>query len=46
MTSGVADGEKHRDVPAPGFVERIRMPRAPIDGVFGVLEKVGARLLG
>ena len=42
----VADREQDRLVLRAGALERVIPPRVPVDGVVGVLEEVGAGLLG
>jgi hypothetical protein len=42
----VADGEEDRPVLTSRPLERLVAPGVPVDGVVGVLEEVGARLLG
>ena len=42
----IADREQDRLVLGAGALERVIPPRVPVDGVVGVLEEVGAGLLG
>jgi hypothetical protein len=41
VARGVPDGDEERNVTAAGFGERLLTPLIPIDGVVGVLQKVG-----
>lgn len=45
MTGGITDGDEDRDISTASFSERLDGPWPPVDGVTGVLEKVGARLV-
>ena len=42
VAGGITDREKDRFVLLGGFVERLRAPRIPVDGVVGVLQQVRA----
>jgi hypothetical protein len=44
MAGGVADRDQDRAVAPLGFCERGFAPRAPMDGIMGVLEEVGRSL--
>ncbi len=46
VARGVADAQKNRFVLALRSLERFRSPRVPVDGVPGVLEEIGAGLVG
>ena len=46
VTGRIADREQDRLVLGPRLLERLGAPRMPVDGVAGVLQQVGARLVG
>ena len=46
VAGGVADAEEDGLVFRAGFFEGFGAPREPVDGIVGVLEEVGAGLVG
>src|SRR5438046_1310434 len=46
VAGGVADRKEDRLALVPGTLESLRAPRIPVHRVVGVLEKVGAGLIG
>ena len=43
VACGVSNGNEHRDIAFPGFVERLLAPRQPIDRIVGMLKQIGTR---
>ena len=44
MAGGIADREQDRPVGAPGLGQRLLAPRPPMNGIFGMLQQIGAGL--